>query len=403
MLSRAYGIENEVCTGTVLSIHPTPEDDEEDSSEPIFEVKIVFGRDTPLPHTADVKTVKSRRVVCAMGPMFRDLETAWEASLQQELGINYTRRRILHAHQIFPFIKTLDEKNLKLDMRILIVGGGITSAQLALLSAKARWCKQVTLIQRSPMVPRHFDIPNEYMGPRRGRLLEEFWSLDMHGRAEQLKRIRGGGSVPPEIVHELMKSDAMVKEEVEILDVCWDDGKLHVTLNDGSECDYDMIWLATGANNHIDHYSALSVLREVLPVDVINGLPVLNRDLSWRVPDGDERPLEPLWKQVARKRLWCIGALASLELGPDALNLLGARQVSQVKDNSYHDLVHRISFLIQEIVFICFKGSVRVAEAIRRDYASRRNTNVGLEEDGDCGCPHHSHSVKKRLHHGHSN
>ena len=321
MLSRGYGIQDEVCMGTVLSIRPTPEDDEEDSDEPIFEVKIVFGGDFQV-----VKTIKSRRVVCAMGPMFRALETAWESSLQQELGTDYPCRRILHAHQISPFLKILDEKKIKLDMRILIVGGGITSAQLALLSAKARWCKQVTLIQRSRMVPRHFDIPNEHMGPRRGRLLEEFWSLDMHGRAEQLRRIRGGGSVPPEIVTELMRSKAVVKEQVEISEVRWVDGRLRVTLDDGSEGDYDMIWLATGANNHVDHYSALSDLREVLPVNVVNGLPVLNGDLSWRVPDGDE---EPMWKQVARKRIWCMGALAALELGPDALNLIGARHVSQ--------------------------------------------------------------------------
>jgi hypothetical protein len=322
LLSRGYGIEDEVCTGTALSIRPTPEDVEEDSGEPIFEVKIAFGRDSfPV-----VKTIKSRRVVCAMGPMFPALETAWETSLEQELGIDYPRRRILHAHQIFPFIKILDERKIKLDMRILIVGGGITSAQLALLSAKARWCKEVTLLLRSRLLPRHFDIPNEYMGPRRGRLLEEFWSLDMHGRAEQLRRIRGGGSVPPEIVIELMSSEASVKEEVEISGVHWVDGRLRVTLDDGSERDCDMIWLATGASNHIDHCSALSGLREVLPVDVINGLPVLNGDLSWRVPDGEE---EPMWKQAARKRIWCMGALSALELGPDAMNLIGARHVSQ--------------------------------------------------------------------------
>ena len=243
--------------------------------------------------------------------------------------------------------------DLKLDIRILIVGGGITSAQLALLSAKARWCKQVTLIQQSCMVPRHFDIPNEYMGPRRGRLLEEFWSLNMHRRADQLKRIRGGGSVPPEIIHELMRSDAKVKEEVEILDVLWDDGKLHVILDDGSEYNYDMIWLATGANNHIEHYSALSGLRKILPVEIINGLPVLNSDLSWGVPEGEVRSSEPLWKQVARKRIWCMGALASLELGPNALNLIGARHVSKA---SCHILLHCICFLVQEHAYALLKG-----------------------------------------------
>ena len=87
-----------------------------------------------------------------------------------------------------------------------------------------------------------------------------------------------------------------------------------------------MIGCASPSMFERDHYSALSDLREVLPVDVVNGLPVLNGDLSWRVPDGDE---EPMWKQAARKRIWCMGALSALELGPDALNLIGARHVSQ--------------------------------------------------------------------------
>ena len=55
-----------------------------------------------------------------------------------------------------------------------------------------------------------------------------------------------------------------------------------------------------------------------------------------------------------------------------------------------------------EPLSICFKGSVRVAEAIRQDYANMRDRNDSLKEDGDCGCPHHSHSVKKRVHHSHS-
>jgi len=147
-----------------------------------------------------------------------------------------------------------------------------------------------------------------------------------------------------------------VKEEVEILEVHWTDGCFHVTLNDGSDCEpYDMIWLATGAQNHIDHYSALSHLRKVLPVNVTNGFPILNKDLTWRAPAGEEiTDDEPIWKQVARKRIWCMGALAALELGPDALNLIGARH-----------------------------GSVRVAEAIRHDYDRQRNDNNNLE---DCGC-----------------
>jgi len=213
------------------------------------------------------------------------------------------------------------------------------------------------------MVPRHFDIDNMWMGPKRGKLQEDFWSLDMQERAQRLKEARGGGTIPPETIQELLRcrsTQLQVKEEVEILEVHWTDGRFHISLDDGSECEpYDMIWLATGAQNHIDHYSALSHLRRILPVSVTNGLPVLNTDLSWRAPVGEETTDEPIWKQVARERIWCMGALAALELGPDALNLIGARH-----------------------------GSVRVAEAIRRDCDNQRDKIDSLDvgEDEDCGC-----------------
>ena len=35
--------------------------------------------------------------------------------------------------------------------------------------------------------------------------------------------------------------------------------------------------------------------------------------------------VEPEWKTVLRNRLYIMGSLAGLELGPDALNLIGAR------------------------------------------------------------------------------
>jgi hypothetical protein len=71
-------------------------------------------------------------------------------------------------------------------------------------------------------------------------------------------------------------------------------------------------------------------------VDTVNGLPVLNKHLSWRCP-VDKEANEPQWKKEARKRFWCMGSLAGLELGPDALNLIGARHgaVRVAKDIRY--------------------------------------------------------------------
>ena len=218
----------------------------------------------------------------------------------------------------------------------IIVGGGVTSAQLALLASKASWCEGVTLMTRSTLKPRHFDIENKFMGPKRGKLPNDFQTLGMHKRAKQLREVSGGGTVPPELLRELRAEQDLgrvqVLEEVEITEVQWINESFCVALT--CECSteesYDMIWLAVGEENNIDHCNVLSDLRKFLLIDVVNGLPVLGSDLSWQHPkigvEGFNN--EPIWKQLARKRIWCMGALAALQLGPDALNIIGARHGS---------------------------------------------------------------------------
>jgi len=346
LLSSAYGIGNAVTKGTVLSITPRQLDDDD---EAMFEVVM----QTP---TNDRRIVKTKRVVCALGPLFRPLEMPWMSDLPP-----MATRRILHSHQICPFINHLEEQKKSCNIgKVLIVGGGITSAQLSLLASKSKWCKGVIFIQRSSMKPRHFDIKNEWMGPKRGKMLEEFWAcLDMNERAKKLKDARGGGTIPPEIIEELLASQGPkleVKTEVEIEEVEWEGNNIKARLTDGSEHKPAMIWLSTGAQNNIDHYSVLSKLREVLPVNVVNGLPVLDNDLSWKSPE-DEISDEPRWKQTARKRLNCCGALSGLQCGPDSLNLIGARQ-----------------------------GAVRVAQSIRHDFEVERLRKLDDATDEESFC-----------------
>jgi hypothetical protein len=342
LLARAYGIQDMVQKGKVKSINPVQSEGQSDG--PIFEVTIDFGPESKLPP----KIVKTRRIVCGMGPIFHAAEAFWEATLKKELvGKEYPSDRILHPSEIIPYLKDRNGQpqhygRLPL-RRLLIVGGGITSAQLAILAANAPWCQAVKIIQRSRSVSRHFDVENKWMGARRGQLLDNFWALDTAKRAQLLQEARLGGSIPPETLKELRDCqnqpniDLEVQEEVQISQVHWNGDQFQVSLDDGSDSEeYDMIWLATGSENHLDFYSALSHLRKVLPVDTVNGLPVLNKHLSWRCP-VDKEANEPHWKKEARKRFWCMGSLAGLELGPDALNLIGARHgaVRVAKDIRY--------------------------------------------------------------------
>jgi len=354
LLARGYGIHDIVRKGNVTSIDPVgAQYDANQVEEPIFHVTIDFADlDSPI-------IIKTRRVVCAMGPCFKTGEAFWEASLRKELvrvGKTYPSDRILHPFDIVPYLKSRNKQQQQQQIqhqvdikpplrRLLIVGGGITSAQLAIVAANAPWCQTVHLIQRSQIILRHFDVENKWMGPRRGQLLDDFWLLDYPERAQLLRHARRGGSIPPETLKELLDCckkpniDLKVQEEIQISEVYLnDDQRFHVTLDGGFDSEeYDMVWLATGCENHIDYYEALSHLREKLPVQVICGLPVLNKCLSWRRCSTKE---EPKWKDVLRRRLWCMGSLAGLELGPDALNLIGARHGAvRVARSIRHDMM----------------------------------------------------------------
>ena len=351
-LIRAYGIDNTVQKANVVSIHPMQSNLKSD--EPIFEVKISNGLTSK-----GTTTVKTKRIVCAMGPNFsKKSETLWETSLRSKLGTSYKRpsENIIQAGDIVPWLQrqeTTEQQKCNIKTkRLLIVGGGITSAQLALIALKSPWCKCATLIQRSKSLQRHFDIENSWMGPLRGKLLDDFFSLDVCDRAHRLRDARKGGSIPPELLEELNRQEERnpnltCMEEVQISDVDWAENEFDVTFDDNSTGQYDLIWLATGGQNHIDRYPALDILKKTLPIKVINGLPVLDQDLSWSSQCGEGEIGEcdePKWKQIARKRIWCLGALSGLQLGPDALNIIGARH-----------------------------GAVKVANAIRHDMATGNN------------------------------
>jgi hypothetical protein len=347
-LVHSYGIQDVVQQGRVVSI--TPMKDGESDENMVFEVQICNG------DCNHITTVRSRRCVCALGPNFSRREHAWETDLRKDLGskYEYISKRILRSDEIVqwllqtrtnmvgmePQTQTQSHRTDGDGKRVLIVGGGITSVQLTLRAFKASWCQSVVFIQRSQKLLRHFDVENAWMGPKRGKLLDEFFSMQMNDRAHSLQDARKGGSIPPELLKELERleeknSNLVCKEEVEISQVDWmdDEDEFHVMLNDGTATEVDYIWLATGCDNIIDRYPLLNNLRETLPIDVINGMPALSQDLSWSRSrssnseavdnDGDED--ECKWKQLARKRLYCVGALAGLQLGADALNIVGAR------------------------------------------------------------------------------
>ncbi len=357
-LTKAYGIEDMVQNSSeVESIIPRSGSDRTDQ-EPFFEVvvrKVLKSTNGDEVKAQEVVSLRAKRVVCAMGPMFQKGSEFWEQSLPP-----ICRHRLLHCHQIVPWLLSNREHHLAPGDRngdvpsLLIVGGGITSTHLALMAARSSWCESVTLIQRSRTKERQFDIDNKWMGPTRGRLLDDFLSKNSASKVQFLKEARRGGSVPPELARKLLQTAqksqgrVQVKQEVQISEVSWTGDQFCVQLDDGSpETCFDMIWMATGADNDVALYKPLQQLTKDLPVDIVGGLPVLGLDLTWKQSSSIDEASEAPWKCLLRRRLHVMGCLAGLQLGPDALNVIGARH-----------------------------GAVRVAKALRLDMCDKEQIEI---------------------------
>lgn len=99
----------------------------------------------------------------------------------------------------------------------------------------------------------------------------------------------------------------------------------------GRSVECDVMWLSTGGVVELNEYPILRAFHAKEPTQIAGGLPVLQGDLAWK--EGCP--------------LYVMGALAQLQLGPDALNLAGGRH-----------------------------GAVRVATAIRDDIAQSRTGGV---------------------------
>lgn len=93
-----------------------------------------------------------------------------------------------------------------------------------------------------------------------------------------------------------------------------DEAVVAVTFDDGEQGRYDLVWLATGGTLDLSLVPILASLQAQRPIGVSAGLPHLQPDLAW---DGG-CPMHVM------------GAFAQLELGPDALNLAGARSGSVI-------------------------------------------------------------------------
>ncbi|KAF2627855.1 nucleotide-binding domain-containing protein [Macroventuria anomochaeta] len=224
-----------------------------------------------------------------------------------------------HAMQIkqFPPPHVAAKIKARCSTNMLIVGGGLTSVQLADLAIK-RGVTKVHLLMRGPLKVKYFDVDLDWVGKFRNFNQAAFWSADTdEERFEMITQARNGGSMTPryrKVLDAHVASGRIVLHtHTALSSVEWDSGtKVWTNVKVSTDVPIpanDYVVFATGIQSDIRTIPFLQTLQQQHPIDYVGGLPCLNDDLMW----NDDVPL------------FITGRLAGLRLGPGAPNLVGAR------------------------------------------------------------------------------
>ena len=295
--------------------------------------------------------------------------------------------------------------------RVLIVGGGLSSAQLVdmLLSSLSLPSHvshmSVSLYTRGQLRVRPFDLSLDWMGEARGLEMHRFYLADPSERLKIIQRARGGGGSITLDAHtkllrwvnvdETATRRCHVQSHCHIQHVAWsaernewdvqwasnttaaaehgDRGVDGSEKGGGREC-FDYIVLATGCQPNIRslglfHPTLLDAGRTE------QGFPIVDHDLAWTIdPTALLRTSNAVGgttvdgldgldgfgecPSVSAPGIFFSGAFAALQVGPTAFNLAGAQAASRI-------LVDRLRPDVQALVALADRPDGR---------ASRPNT-----------------------------
>lgn len=268
----------------------------------------------------DGRELKSASVVLALGVPGPPVIPASIANLPSRLMF----------HSDFESGRRLKELGQGGARRILVLGGGLTAVQVALLGVK-RGCT-VTLCSRRPLTTRHFDIDKSWFDWREGtRHRFGFLSKPLEERLAMIKETRGGGSVPPFYMNQLRQAGSSGRLTVKVCEV-----QVSKVLDNGVDVEvggsierFDLVVSACGHRPDCTQLPLIQALLKDSPVQITGGLPHLSQDLEW----GEY------------KQLKVIGSLASLQVGPDAGNLMGIRRAALILTSTMglRDWLHEFS------------------------------------------------------------
>ncbi len=251
----------------------------------------------------DNGSLDARNVILAFSNTERPFVPEW-ARAAQAAGANIHHLFDPAYHRSTPIGETL------------VVGGGITAAQVATaLALEAPG--HVTLLMRHEPRVHQFDAD---LGWITHQHLDNFYQDNDYARRRNLIRTaRHRGSIPPDVVHELEQAvqHSLLHQridEVSSLRVLSEgqSPKLHLSLASGSSLQTDQIILATGFETARPGGAWLDAAINTygLPI-AADGFPIVDPHLCWS------------------SGLFVSGSLAELEIGPVARNFIGVKLAAE--------------------------------------------------------------------------
>ena len=267
----------------------------------------------------------ARSVVLAIGT---GIPTGISRKEEESIGSCHSSD-LLKQNALAPHVQ--QKISAKEDTAVIVVGGGLTSAQIVDLCI-CKGVSRVWHIMRDHFKVKHFDLDLSWVAKYKNVNMSAFWMADTdEERLEMLQTARNGGSITPSYkaildAHE-RRGRLRRHTQTRVITKDWDaKSKTWKVMTEPPIPNLpaiDYIYFATGTSADVHNMPLLQPLLERYPIPTISGLPCLTDDLQW----SSEVPL------------FVTGRLAGLRLGPGAANLEGARVGAE-----------RITWRLQEIL-----------------------------------------------------
>lgn len=244
-------------------------------------------------------SLEARRVLLAVGMTEQPYIPPWAAALKAA-GAS--------VHHIFDL--TFNRAALPASESVVVVGGGITAAQTALALAQTN---PITLVMRHEIRTFDFDSDPGWMNAIYLRDYAKITDFDQRRRVITAARHRG--SLSQDAARDLQAAvevGSVIRHEQGVTDATYADSTITLTLEDQIAVTAKHVILATGFTPRRPGGAWLDTAVEAygLPTAACS-FPIVDHQLCWA------------------PGLHVTGALAELEVGPPARNIVGARLASQ--------------------------------------------------------------------------